>query len=157
MLKHFAVHDYKGLHRYLVLRFGAGTPGVMSWARDHRKSSDGCTSHLNTLPGCKLWAQYSPLAGERQARFLFKIGLLATSRFYRTQFWSDMIIYLEAILFLYTTHAYTTKYNIVLPGMHSISFRLKRLQQRIVLFFYYFFNFNFIFIIFYLFIYFFNF
>ena len=35
MLKHFAVHDYKGLHKYLVLskqRFGAGTPGVMSWA-----------------------------------------------------------------------------------------------------------------------------
>ena len=36
-----AVHDYKGLHKYLVLskqQFGAGTPGVMSWARDRRKS-----------------------------------------------------------------------------------------------------------------------
>ena len=68
MLKHFAVHDYKGLHKYLVLskeRFGAGTPGVMSWARDRRKSSGGRTSHSNTLPGCELWAQYSPLAGER--------------------------------------------------------------------------------------------
>ena len=33
MLKHFAVHDYKDLHKYLVLskqRFGAGTPGVIA-------------------------------------------------------------------------------------------------------------------------------
>ena len=35
--QYFAIHDYKGLHKYLVLskqRFGAITPGVMSWARD---------------------------------------------------------------------------------------------------------------------------
>ena len=38
--------------------------GVMSWARDHRKSGGRCTSHLNTFSGCKLWAQYSPQAGE---------------------------------------------------------------------------------------------
>ena len=32
MLKHFAIHDNKGLHKYLVLskqRFGAGTLGVI--------------------------------------------------------------------------------------------------------------------------------
>ena len=60
MLKQFTVHDYKGLHKYLVLskqRFGAGTPGVMSWARDRHRSSGRRTSHSNTLSGCKAWAQ----------------------------------------------------------------------------------------------------
>ena len=60
MLKHFAIHDYKDLHKYLVLskqRFGAGTPGVMSWARDRCKSSGRRTSHSNTLSGCKARAQ----------------------------------------------------------------------------------------------------
>ena len=38
-------------------RFGAGTPGVMSWARDRRKSSGGRTSHSNTLSGCKAQAR----------------------------------------------------------------------------------------------------
>ena len=59
VLKHFTIHDYKGLHKYLVLskqRFGAGTPGVMSWARDRRKSSGRRTSYSNILSGCKAWA-----------------------------------------------------------------------------------------------------
>ena len=59
------LHKRKAWDRGYKQRFGAGTPGVMSWARDRRKSSGGRTSHSNTLSGCKLRAQYSPLAGER--------------------------------------------------------------------------------------------
>ena len=70
MLKHFAVHDYKGLHKILISSVEQATirgwnSGVMSWARDRRKSSGRHTSHSSTLSGYKLWAQYSHLAGER--------------------------------------------------------------------------------------------
>ena len=64
MLKHYAVHNYKGLTSIEQAMIGAGTQ-EKSWARDRHKSSGRHTSHSNTLSGCKLWAQYSPLAGER--------------------------------------------------------------------------------------------
>ena len=109
------VHDYKGLHKYLVLskqQFEARTPRVMSWARDCRKSSGGHISHSNTLSGCKAWAWIALWQMKDKHGSYSILGSSMT-----THQWSGRLSNLPDFFysFLSSICVHTTKYNIVLP------------------------------------------